>query len=173
MTLSQTLRSSPEKVRGLMLLECLVYIAVLSGLLGLSVMLFNRSLNHSRRLQQNLGQISTVLKVGEAWRAQARDSTQWLAAGPEGNGWKLKSLQGEVAYLVDGEGNLWMHSPAAPPRLLIKQVKQLQGGQERRGDLNLAQFTVELRTDRARPRHRPLFSFQAVLQSNSNATGRP
>src|SRR5215470_16859351 len=62
---------------GYLLVECLVYIAVLAVVMGVAFSAFYRCLSSWRDLARNTDDIARVLKAGEIWRADIR-----AAAGP-------------------------------------------------------------------------------------------
>lgn len=155
-----------RKNSAILLLECLVYIAVLSVVLGLAIMLFHRSFNHSRRLQKNLGQISSVLKAGEDWREDIRATTNAAllpANEPSARSWKIETTKGPIIYQLRSDDTLWRREENKDRELLmLRQVKELSWSQESRGPLLIHRWELELRSDREDRRFRPLFTFQAV-----------
>ena len=175
MTLCFTIRRRNDS--GIMLLECLVYIAVLSVVLGLAIMLFHRSFNHSRRLQKNLGQISAVLNAGEDWREDIRATTNRAllpAIEPTVRSWKIETTNGPVIYQLRSDATLWrLEENQDRELLMLRQVKELSWSQESRGSLLIHRWELELRSDREDRRFRPLFTFQAVSGISAGFSRQP
>src|SRR5262249_52773652 len=69
--------NSAEKTRGYILIELLIYIAVLAVVMEVAFSAFYRCLGNTRDLARNADDILKTLAAGEAWRADIR-----LATGP-------------------------------------------------------------------------------------------
>src|SRR5512137_2388547 len=62
--------------RGVCLIECLVYIAVLGTVMGMGTAAFYCCFNNMKALRRNADDISRTLQIGELWRKDVRAATQ-------------------------------------------------------------------------------------------------
>src|ERR1700689_2092772 len=67
--------SRPRRQAGILLVECLVYIAVFAILLGIGTATFYFCWDHSKALIYATDDIASALRAGELWRADVRAAT--------------------------------------------------------------------------------------------------
>jgi hypothetical protein len=152
-----------RRLRGIMLVECVVYIALLFLVLGFAYQAFYSCWDTSIGLRRNADDIMRALDVGEAWRQDIRS-----ARGPirleTTNGVELLHIplgNGEVLYrLTDGE---LQRSPAGIVRwvTLLSKIKSSHMQSDPRARVTAWRWELELNRVR-NARVRPLFTFQAV-----------
>ena len=144
--------------RGFMLLECLVYIAVLAAVLGVAFAAFHRCLKSSGDLRRNADDIVRVLHVGERWRDDVRAAT----APPrlEQQALRIPQRSGEIVYRVR-DGSVWREAGTGKRRLLAG-IKNCRFEADQRASVNSWRWELELTSPQKAVRVRPLFTFQAV-----------
>jgi hypothetical protein len=165
MTLS---RRNPHQ-SGLMLVECLVYIAGFFLITGLAFAAYYRSLDNSRGLRHNADDIVRALKAGERWRADVRSARGPLALEQidDEQALRIPQASGEIVYLFS-QGAVWRKTPAEPvPVISLDGVKGSRMLMEARGEVTAWRWELELRTRQKVVRLRPLFTFiAAAAQGN-------
>ena len=67
---------SPMSSRGLALIDCLAYIALLALILGMAFAAFYRVTENANGLTRNAADIVRALRAGEQWREDIRSATQ-------------------------------------------------------------------------------------------------
>jgi hypothetical protein len=158
-TKAQTLRASG----GYLLIEYLIYIAVLAVVMEVAFSAFYRFLNHSRDLARNTDEILRTMQVGELWRADIRAAT----APPEVrsaegvSACEITRTNGTVAY-VFGDGAVWRQEASAPAKIVLPRVRASTMIHEQRQGITCWRWELELQTRHKVVRVRPLFTFQAV-----------
>src|SRR5436309_3107766 len=70
-----TTRIPPQWQQGIMLVDCLVYLAIWAVVVGLAFSAFFRSMSYSKNLARNADDIARALKAGERWREDVRAAT--------------------------------------------------------------------------------------------------
>src|SRR5213593_4873328 len=70
-------RNPPQLQQGIMLVDCLVYLAIWTVVVGLAFSAFFRCMSYSKNLARNADDIARALKAGERWRQDVR-----AASGP-------------------------------------------------------------------------------------------
>jgi len=138
------------------LVECIVYIAVLTVVLTLAYPLFCRSLKGSNDLRRNADDIVRVIHTGERWREDVRRAT----APPrlDGNALHIPHGTGEVLYAFTN-GVVWRGSVA-----VLQGVRTSQMELDSRQQVESWRWELELASSRKPVRMRPLFSFEAVAR---------
>ena len=159
-------RNPPQGQQGIMLVDCLVYLAIWSVVVGLAFSAFFRSLSYSKNLARNADDIARALKAGERWREDVR-----AASGPlervSGQASVEQALHipqktGEVIYrFIDGavlrqSGTNTSWIPA------LSGVKSSRMEKDERQRVVSWRWEVELKNKQKVARVRPLFTFQAV-----------
>jgi hypothetical protein len=159
-------RDRARSQRGIMLVDCLVYLALWAVVVGLAFAAFYRCLSYSTDLARNADDIARVLKAGERWRKDVREATGpvSLTAAAPGVGQALHIPQkgGEVIYLfVDGA--VLRRSGTNPAGIrALNGVKSSRMEKDERQRIVCWRWEVELKNKQKAVRVRPLFTFQAV-----------
>ena len=147
-----------------MLVECLVYIAVLALVLIVTMRGFSRCWDDSKALRHNADDIILVLHAGEQWRADVR-----AARGPaqltQADGAEklvIPSIAGPIIYtFAKGELRRQTSFPAAT-NLLLSNIQSSQMQSNPRQRVAAWTWELELKPTRKGARVRPLFTFEAV-----------
>jgi hypothetical protein len=153
--------------RGYLLVEALVYIAVLGAVLGVAFAAMYRCVERSLALRRNADDIACALHAGERWRADIRSAASQprLETTDAGQLLHLDSARGAVAYRFTtntvfrrlGEG-VWVR--------LLPHVKSSTMTADPRQQVTAWRWELELETRAVgslKPgRIRPLFTFTAV-----------
>jgi len=140
------------------IIECLVYIGVLTVVMTLATPLFWQSFKGASDLRRNADDIERVLHVGERWRDDVRSAT----APPRLVGGSLYIPHGtnEVLYwFANGVVKRDRAAVLGNVRVSQMQVDQRQQVESWRWELELASSNKTVRV-------RPMFSFEAVVRSN-------
>ncbi len=155
----------PARVRsGYLLIEWLVYLGVITVILGLALGAFYRCWDYSKALHYATDDINTALHAGERWRADIRNATGRiiLETTPEGERVRIPRGTGEVVYQFNaGE----VHRQGAASgffELLLPAVSGSQMVAETRGPVAAWRWELEL-TPRRKETRLPLkFTFEAA-----------
>ena len=138
------------------LIECIVYIGVLTVVLTLAYPLFCRSLKGSNDLRRNADDIARVIHAGERWRDDVRHATAPPRLG--GNGLRIPQGTGAVVYSFTN-GVVWRGSVA-----VLRDVRVSQMQADERQEVESWRWELELVSSKKPVRLRPLFSFEAMAR---------
>jgi hypothetical protein len=155
-----------------LLIEALVYIAVVLALLGAGYAAMYRCLDSSIALRRNADDITSALHAGERWRADVRSATNGVRLEDMAPG-QLLRLQGtnsEVAYLFSTNAISRRLGAGSWVRVL-PNVKSSVMQADPREHATAWRWELELQprtTGSVKPaRIRPLFTFIAVPERTS------
>ena len=160
------LQNSPHLRRqaGVMLIECLVYIAVFGVLLGGGTAVFYFCWDHTRAMIYATSDITVALHAGERWRADVRVATGNISVATTTTGEvvRIPEAKEEVFYRFES-GEMRREIPALHQSLiLLPKVKSSQMTAEPRGSVSALRWELEL-TPRRKETHLPLlFTFEAA-----------
>jgi hypothetical protein len=163
MKLPQTI-SRKRRLAGIMLVECLVYIAVFAILLGGATTVFYFCWDHTQAVIYATDDIATALRAGERWRVDVRDATGNISVGTTTTGEVVKIPEGEkeIIYRFDsGEVRRQMASSGFS-ELLLPKVKTSQIKLDARGEVRAWRWELELAERRKETLLPLLFTFEAV-----------
>jgi len=156
--------SSARRQAGIMLIECLVYIAVFAILLGIGTAAFFFCWDHSKAVILATDQITSALHAGERWRADVRAATGKISIEMTAAGETVRIPEPgkEIVYRFES-GAMRREIPALKTTwLMLPKVKSSQMTTEVRGGATVWRWELEL----AVPRHEtqvPLsFTFDSV-----------
>ena len=158
------LRHSTGRARGVSLIECLAYMAVLVVVTTVAVLGFNRCWDDSKHLRRNADEIVRALHAGEQWRADVRSATGPIAVGDPADSGRITipGRSGNIIYtLANGE----LHRQAgasAPTVLLLAGVKSSQMLADPRAAVPAWRWELELQPAQKNVRMSPLFTFESV-----------
>jgi type II secretory pathway pseudopilin PulG len=162
-----------ETRRGYLLIEVLVYIAVIGALLGAGYAAMYRCIDSSIALRRNADDITSALHAGERWRADVRSATSSLSVETTESGQMLSfdSPRGIIAYHSSTNG-IFRSVGGGPWTRLLPNVKSSTMQPDPRQYAKPWCWELELAT-RARGsvkpgRVRPLFTFIAVPAGGIN-----
>jgi hypothetical protein len=156
--------------QGIMLLECLIYLAIWVVVVGLAFASFYRYLDYSKRLNRTADDIVRTLRAGETWREDVRRATgppRLVAAGGAEQALHIPHPTGEVVYVfIDGAVSR-RTAPDAPWTEVLGGVESSAMQSDQRKHVQAWRWEVELKPRQKDPRVKPLFSFEAVPASRS------
>jgi hypothetical protein len=149
---------------GIMLVECMVYVALFAVISGLAFAAFYRAEKNSRNLRYNSEDILRVIKAGEVWRKDIRRATAplQLVEAPEAQILHIPQGTNEVLYAFREGEMLRRPTPAALWTRLVPKVKGSRMQLDRRQHLSAWRWEVELKSEQKVARVKPLFTFQTV-----------
>ena len=149
---------------GMLLMECLVYIAVFAILVGGGTMVFYFFWDHSKAVIYATNDIESALRAGEGWRADVRAATGKISIATTATGKVVRIPEAgrEIIYRFES-GELRREVPAMnDSRLLLPKVKTSRVETELRGDVTGWRWELEL-MQRRKEMNLPLrFTFEAV-----------
>jgi hypothetical protein len=163
MNLSQNISPSRRQA-GILLTECIVYLAVFAILLGIGTAAFYFCWDHSKALIFATDDIDSALRAGERWRADVRAANGKIAIQTTATGEvvRIPETEKEIIYRFES-GEVRREIPAANnSQLLLPQVKLSEMTTEPRGGVTAWRWEVEL-TQRRKETVLPLrFTFEAA-----------
>jgi hypothetical protein len=145
-----------------LLIETLVYMAVLFIVLGLGYALMYRSIDNFMILRRNADDIAHALRAGEQWRADVRSAApgQWETNRFERT-LHLALPRAEVAYRFS-EDAVFRRVGLAPWVQILSRVKSSSIAFDPRQKVMPCKWELELQPRVNSARVRPLFTFIAV-----------
>jgi hypothetical protein len=149
---------------GIMLVDCLVYIALLALILGLAFAAFYRTLEHSTRLNANAADIARALRAGEQWRDDVRAATGPPRVATQDGRAALSIPQaiGEIIYRVSGNSVVRETAPGGAFAEVLPDVRRSEFVRDAREYVTAWRWELELSSKQEVTRVRPMFTFQAV-----------
>jgi hypothetical protein len=156
--------SRARATSGLMLLECLMYIALLGIVLGGATTAFYYCLGHSEALIGSTDNIASVVRTGERWRADVRAATGKITIQTNATNEVVQIPQGRrtISYRFEAGQVSRQFSASAPPLMLLGNVKTSQVEMDGRGGVRAWRWELELAPIR-KETHLPLrFTFEAA-----------
>ena len=156
-------KSQTERQRGMMLVECLIYLAISSILVGLGIALYLRCLDSATNLERNADDIAGALSVGERWRKDLREATaEPRLSSTNSPELVIPQTNGSVVYRF-ADGTIWRHQPLEYGwSRLLDRVASATWNAESRTHVTAWHLDIELKTRKRHARVRPLFSFIGV-----------
>jgi Tfp pilus assembly protein PilE len=152
------------QAKGITLIECLVYVAVFSILLGLGTAAFYLCWDNTRAVIGTADKIETALRAGERWRADVRSATGAIAieTTTDGETVRIPEAGREIVYRFAG-GEVH-RDLASPPRsqLLFEKVKTSEMKTESRNGVTAWSWNLELTTTHRILTYPLWFTFEAV-----------
>ena len=152
---------------GIMLVECIVYIAVFLILSGVAMGTFYLCWDHSKALISATDDISSALHAGERWRADVREATGTITVETTASGEIMEIPEGEteVVYRFDsGQVQRQTGSASFNPFRLTK-VMSSEMKTDVRGGVTAWCWELQL-AQRRKETHLPLlFTFEAAQKT--------
>ncbi|HUT33747.1 MAG TPA: prepilin-type N-terminal cleavage/methylation domain-containing protein [Planctomycetota bacterium] len=145
--------------RGLTLIELLVYMGVLTIVVGVAWLVYYRCIEHSLGVLRNVDDITRALKSGERWRTEVRRATAppRLVDGVL----HVATPDGDVLFKFAGDAVLRKGAAEARWAPFLPKVKASRMQLDEGKHVSSWRWEVELES-RAKAGIRPLFSFRAV-----------
>jgi hypothetical protein len=149
-----------------MLIDCMVYIALLLVLLALAFMTFYKTFDAAKALNRNAADITRALIAGERWRADVRATTAPPRVEQTGGAvvLHLPRANGEILYAFREGAVLRRQTtdPKADWEPLLSEVKGSRMLADPRRRVKAWRWELELAPAREARRVKPQFTFQAV-----------
>ena len=150
--------------RGILLIECLVYMGMLVAVLGVATKAFYHCWDNSRALRRNADDIVHALHAGDQWRADVRAASgpiqRTAVKGVEQ--FRIPAATGAIVYTFsNGELRRQGGSPASD-RVLLSNVQSSEMQSDLRQQVAAWRWELELKSAQRRSRWRPLFTFETV-----------
>lgn len=156
--------SMPHREAGILLVECVVYIAVFAILLSVATVAFYQCWDYSKALRYSTDDIESALRAGEYWRADIRAADGRIILHRNAGGETVQMPQkGQTVVYRFANGQLCREIPAQNiSRVLLTKIKNSDMQPDPRG--NVSAWCWELELIQRRPQmHLPLaFTFEAV-----------
>lgn len=149
---------------GMMLIEALVYIALLFVVLGLAFMAFYRVFEQNHRLAGNATDIARAVQAGERWRDDIRHATGIPRLTHAGGSSELRIPRddGMIVY-VFRDGSVWRSAAKQTAREeVLPFVRVSQMVADARQHVTAWRWDLELQGRQKIARVPPQFSFLAV-----------
>jgi len=162
-----TARRNGNSAGGMLLVDCLVYLALFFVVMGLAFRVFYTCWDNSRDFRRMTDQIAGTLKTGERWREDIRNATAALRTEDSDTGQILRIPQksGEVDYRFF-DGAVWRRTGAGGEWAeALPRIKSSRMGADQRHEVMAWKWEVELATHRKGTHTIPLFTFEAVPQT--------
>jgi Tfp pilus assembly protein FimT len=156
--------SRPRSNAGILLVECMVYIAVFALLLGIGTLAFYSFWDHSKALLHSTDDIESALHAGERWRADVRSATGQISLESTPAGELLRIPHGDDEVLYDFRNGTVQRrkSSSNASELLFATVKTSQMVKDGRDAGRAWRWELEL-LPRHKEMHVPLqFTFDAA-----------
>jgi hypothetical protein len=154
------MRYKTDTRAGMLLIECLVYIALLAVVLGLAYAAYYRCEDNSKRLGRSVDDVLRALQAGERWRDDVRAATNVILAE---NALRLVQTNATVDYVFGGDAIWRWAGNGAPPALFLAGLKSSRMEPDARREVAAWRWEVELARGRGAPaRFHPFFTFEAV-----------
>ena len=162
--------SKHRRRAGFTLIEVVVYMAVLTLVMSLASAAYSRCLLGSRRLIRNSQDIMAAMRAGEAWRRDVRAAV--IMPRLDGNTLHIQQSAGEVRYRFTAGAVERSLAAEEDWTVALRAVKSSRMTLEKRSNVSVLRWELELQSASATPRTRPLFTFIAVPAS-ARAPQRP
>jgi hypothetical protein len=144
---------------GVVLIDAIVYIAVLGVILILAAQVFDKGLRESAGLQRNISDIERAVKAGERWRADVRAANGRIEVMEQRM--VIPQKVGKVVYEM-GTNQVRRLEGEERVEVFLAGVQGSKMIEERRGEVMGWRWELELERRRKEARVRPLFTFLAV-----------
>jgi Tfp pilus assembly protein FimT len=159
-------RNNPRVRRqaGILLTECLVYIAVFAILLGIGTAAFYFCWDHSKALVYATDDISSALRAGERWRADVRSATGKISIETSADGERVRIPKAgkEIVYQFESGELRREISDTKNSWLLLPKVKASGMKPEARDGVTAWRWELELMPRRREMQLPLLFTFEAA-----------
>lgn len=162
------LKMPSERSRsGISLIECLVYVAVLTILTGVALGTFYVCWDGFRGTILTSDDVSAALRAGERWRADVRGASGTISVEKTASGQILKIPESgkQVVYSFDSGALRRGAGAHGPFQLVFAKVKSSEMKSDIRDGVRAWQWELEL-PERSKGPHVPmLFTFEAAQRA--------
>jgi hypothetical protein len=156
--------SKMRRAAGIMLTECLVYLAVFAILSSIGMAAFYFCWDHTKAVIFATEDVSSALRAGERWRADVRGATGKISVETTATGElvRIPETEKEIVYRFES-GEVRREIPALKnSQLLLPKVKTSQMKADARGTVSAWRWELELTPRRKETQLPLLFTFAAA-----------
>ena len=170
--------ASPRSRRfraGTTLIECMIYIVVVTILLGMGISLLSKMVGFHRDLERNAADITRCLNAGERWRADLRRATGPIRIFRDGPDDMMEIPIGDdyILYRYD-QDDLWRHTTDTRVAILaLKGLARCEFIHESRPHTEAWRWEIELHTVKRVVNVQPRFTFLAVPPTEQQSQDQP
>jgi len=159
--------SRPCAQAGVLLLECLVYIALFAVILNLALITFYLCWDNSKALTYATDDIASALRAGERWRADVRSATGKITAETTSQGENLRIPRGKsvILYIFSAGGIHRRLASSDFSESLLATVQASQMVSDSRGAVNAWKWELQLKSRRKETHLPMLFTFEAAAKT--------
>lgn len=153
-----------RRAAGILLIECVVYIAVFAILTGIGTAAFYLCWNQSKAVVYATDDIGAALRAGERWRAEIRNATGPISVEKTASGEELRipSPNKTIVYRFES-GEVRRESPASQQsELLLAKVNSSQMNKDMRNGVTAWRWELNLLVRRPETQLPLLFTFESV-----------
>ena len=164
------MRTRPDNLRqqhGITLIECLVYLGVLTVLLSVSGVALAKAWDGHRALRRNANDIQRAVAAGERWRSEVRSANSVTLLDANGEQLlRITTPEGIVEYRHTdgvllrraGTDGAWLE--------VLPRVKDSSMALLSSSPAPMWRWELEMQAAHKRARLRPLFTFTAATREN-------
>ena len=160
----KTTLATSRQIAGILLIECIVYIAIFALLTSIGLAAFYLCWDHSKALIYATEDISATLRSGERWRTDVRNAVGKISLEPTATGQVVQVPEKDKAIIYRFEaGTVHREIPAQHiSELLLARVTKSQMLTESRNGIAAWRWELELGSRRSETQLPLLFTFEAV-----------
>lgn len=158
--------------RGIMLMECLVYLSLWMVVVGLGFGLFYRVYTQSKHLERATDDVVQVLRLGEEWRSEVRGQGKIELRGGDVGGVEFMVGDG-VGYRFAGTNVFRMGMGEGEWRRVLTGVERCDFHRDEVGGVVAWRWELQLSKRSMHAAVVPRFSFQAVPGGGAAEEERP
>jgi Tfp pilus assembly protein FimT len=153
-----------RRIAGIMLTECLVYLAIFSLLTGIGLAAFYLCWNNSQALVFATDDIGAALRAGERWRADVRNATGTISLEPSAAGERVR-IPGRdklVVYRFETGGMYREVQAGKTSELLLPRIDNSHMSAAARNGVTAWRWELQLKSRRQEAQLPLLFTFEAA-----------
>jgi hypothetical protein len=149
---------------GFMLVECMVYVAVFTILVGIALETFYLCWNGFTATVSTTDDIRAALHAGELWRADVRGASGSISAESIASDQVIKIPEGgkQIIYSLKSGELRRQVTPNGSSQLVFAEVKSSEMRQDARNGVKAWQWELELPERQHGPHVPMLFTFEAA-----------
>lgn len=153
-----------RQLDGIVLIDCLIYLAVFFVIVNLAFAALYRTWDANRAMNRSADDIVAALQAGERWRADIRAATGPITrqADAAGDVLTIPQADGVVIYRWRGQQLSRSAADGKKSAVILQRVQTSRMEADPRGSVVPWRWELELKTSHAKARLHPLFTFLAV-----------
>jgi len=156
--------SKSRRIAGVLLIECITYIAVFAVLTSIGFAAFYLCWNDSKAVLYATEDIDAAMRAGEHWRADVRNASGKITVEDSAAGevMHIPAAGNEIVYRFESGQLHRQVSAGQNPQLLLATVKTSQMKQETREGVTAWRWELDLVVRRQETQLPLLFTFEAA-----------